>query len=111
MSKNNAASRGRTPSEIAAPSWLLGFVRVDQAAWPKPCHDFGQAGVGDGEATLAATEHAGVADHFLIHVPGTMHHDRARERVAVRRVESFEPHRAAVGSRIKRTRSIRSAGG
>ncbi len=54
----------------------LGFARVDQATWPKPRHDFGEARVGNGEATLASTEHTGVANHFLIHVPGTMHDDR-----------------------------------
>jgi hypothetical protein len=89
----------------------LAIARVDQAAGPKPCHDFGQAGVGDGEAALAATQHAGVADHVLIHVPGTMYHDRARQGVAVRRVESLEPHRATMGTHIKRARSIGSGGG
>src|SRR5258708_13803179 len=87
----------RDRASLRVPIDLLGSVRVDQAAWPKPCHDFGQAGAGDGEATLAATEHAGGADHFLIHVPGTMHPDRAGQRVLVFRVASLEPTPAAGG--------------
>jgi hypothetical protein len=89
----------------------LSFVSVDQAAWTKPRHDFGQAGIGDGEAALASTEHAGVADHFLIHIPGTMHHNRARERVAVRRIESLEAHRVTMGAHIERACFIGSGGG
>jgi hypothetical protein len=95
---------------VPGPRYLV-IVRVDQAAWPKPCHDFGQAGIGDGEAALAATKHAGVANHFLIHVPGTMHNDRPRQGIAIGRIESLEPHRAAMGTQIKRARSISSGGG
>jgi len=89
----------------------LVIVRVDQAAWPKPCDDFGQAGIGDGEAALASTEHAGAADHLLIHVPGGMHHDRPRQSIAIGRVESLESHRATMGTHIERTRFIGSGGG
>src|SRR5258708_10206603 len=81
----------RDRASLRVPIDLLCSVRVDQAAWPKPCHDFGQAGVGDGEATLAATEHPGVADHFLIHVPGPMHQDGARELDVVRLVQYRQP--------------------
>src|SRR5271167_2894202 len=89
----------------------LVIVRVDQAARPKPGHDFGQAGIGNGEAALAAAQHAGVADHFCTHVPRTMHHDRPGEGVAVGRVESLEPHRVTMGTDIEGTRSVGSRGG
>src|ERR1700675_1976633 len=39
-------------------------VREDQTAGPKPRDNFGQAGVGDGEATLTTAEDPRVADHF-----------------------------------------------
>ena len=55
---------------------LLGFVRVNQAAGPKCRHDFGQAGIGDCEAAQTSTEHTGVAVHVLIHVPGSVYHNR-----------------------------------
>jgi hypothetical protein len=89
----------------------LDFVRVDQTAWTKPRHYFGQAGISDGEAALASAEHPGIADYLLIHVPGTMDHNRAREGVAVRRVQPLEPHRATMSAYIGRTRPIRSGGG
>jgi hypothetical protein len=76
------------------------LVRIDQAAGPKDCHDFGQAGIGDREAALASTQHAGVADHVLIHIPGTVHDDGPGEGVAIGRVESLEPHRATMGTGI-----------
>jgi hypothetical protein len=108
---NSLPACGRIGHAGTRASPILGFVRVDQAAWPKPRHDFGQAGIGDGEAALASTEHAGVADHSLIDVPGTMHHERAREGIAVRRVQSLEPHRVTMSADIERTRSIGSGGG
>ena len=92
-------------------SLFLGFACVDQAAWPKPRHDFGQARIRDGEAALASTEHPEVADHSLIHVPGTMHYDRPGQRVAIGRVQSLEPDRVTMSADIERTRSIGSSGG
>src|ERR1700722_4812292 len=70
--------RLRSSRKVSAPNGSgshLAIVRVDQAPGPKPCHDFGQARIGDGEAALASTEHAGAAYHLLIHIPGAMHHD------------------------------------
>src|ERR1700722_4990330 len=89
----------------------LSFIRIDQAPWSKPGHDFGKARIGDGEAALASTEHAGVSDHVLINVPGAMHYDRPGESVAIGRVESLKPHRVTMGTDIKRTRSIGPRGG
>ena len=94
--------------------WLdsfLGFVRVDQTAGPEPRHDFWQAGTGDCEAALAATENTGEAKHFLTHVPGAVHHDRPGEGVAVARVESLEMYRVTMGTDIEGPRSIGSGGG
>jgi hypothetical protein len=90
---------------------VLSSIRIDQAAWAKPGHDFGKTRIGNGEAALASTEHAGVSDHLLINVPGTMHYDRPVESVAIGRVESLEPYRVTMGTDIKRTRSIGSCGG
>jgi hypothetical protein len=102
------------PAAAVGERWLdsfLGFVRVDQTARPEPRHDFWQAGTGDREAALAATENTGEAEHFLTHVPGAMHHDRPGEGVAVARVESLETDRVAMGTYIKGPRSIGSGGG
>src|SRR5580658_5600110 len=101
-------SAGRRLPLPPAECLSLSFVCVDQPAWTKPRHDFRQAGIGDGEATLASTEHTGAADHFLIHVPGAMHHDRAGKSVAVGGVQSLEPHRVTMGTHIQRVRFIGS---
>ena len=92
-------------------SLFLRFACVDQPTWPKARHKFGQTRIGNGEASLASTEHAEVADHSVIHVPSTMHHDSPRQRVVIRRVQSLEPHRVAMSTDIDRTRSIGSGGG
>jgi hypothetical protein len=90
---------------------LLRLVRVDQTAGPERRYDQGQAGIRDGEAALAATQHAGIADHFFAHVPRAMHHDRPGEGVAVGLVESLEPHRLTMAANVNRTGSIGSRGG
>jgi hypothetical protein len=106
------SSRGETHWVFPCVSRLsLSLVGVDQAPWTQPRHDFGQAGVGDGEASLASAKHAEVADHLLIHIPGTMHHDRPRECVAVGWVQSIEPQRMTMRTHIASTGFKGSGGG
>jgi len=106
------SSRGETHRVFPRVSRLsLSFIGVDQAPWTQPRHDFGQAGVCDGEASLASTKHAEMADHLLIHVPGTMNHDRPRKCVTVAWVQSIEPQRMTVRTHIASACFIGSGGG
>lgn len=88
----------------------LGFVRINKPACPKSHRDLGQAGFRDRKAALTSSEHAGVADHLLIHVPGTVDHDGSRQRIAIRRIEPLEPHRTTMSTLVERARSIGAGG-
>jgi len=79
------------------------IVCIEKAARPQFRHDFSKTGTGDGEAALAATEHANMTDDFRTDVPGAVHDDASGKGVVVGRVQSFEPNRIAMGSDIGST--------
>ena len=79
----------------------LGSVGVDQSSRPECGNDLPQAGVGYREAAFTASEHAGMADHGLTHVPSAVNHDGPGRGIAVCRIEPVETHRPAVGAAIQ----------
>ena len=90
---------GRTPS---------GLVRVNQPSRTERGYHFPEAGIGESEATLAASEHAGSINHRGTDVPGAVHHDRPGGGVAVGRVESIETDGAPMATDVHRARSVGS---
>lgn len=69
------------------------LVGVDQASVAQLRHHSDPTAFGEGKATLATSDHTGVARHFRVHIPGRMNDDGPIPDIAVAAVESIKPHR------------------